>query len=116
MPMLDEKVKQEVKKILENMVKPITIKLFTQEMECGYCKETHDLLNDVASLNAKISLQIHDFAKDTEAVAKYGIEQRSRNIRGRQCPGNGPGDGGCCKHQAGSVVDAPHECVDFRTT
>jgi glutaredoxin-like protein len=75
MPMLDDKVKQEVKKILENMVKPITVKLFTQEMECGYCKETHDLLIDVASLNAKISLQIHDFAKDTEAVAKYGIEQ-----------------------------------------
>ena len=75
MPMLDEKVKQDVQKILVNMVKPITIKLFTQEMECGYCKETHELMNDLASINDKIKLEVYDFAKDTDEVNKYGIEQ-----------------------------------------
>lgn len=73
--MLDDKVKQEVSKILTNMVKPVTLKLFTQGMECGYCKETHELLNDLVSLTEKIKLEVYDFEKDTEEVKKHNIEQ-----------------------------------------
>lgn len=73
--MLNDNIKQEVSKILENMSKPITVKLFTQGMECGYCKETHELLNDLISVSDKLKLEVYDFEKDTEAVKEYGIEQ-----------------------------------------
>lgn len=73
--MLDDKIKQEVTKILSSMVNPITVKLFTQGMECGYCKETHELLNDLVSTNDKIKLEIYDFEKDTEEVSKHQIEE-----------------------------------------
>ncbi len=75
MPILDEKIKQEVTKILANMVKPITIKLFTQGMECGYCKETHELLNEIVATNDKLKLQVLDLEKDTEEVKKHNIEE-----------------------------------------
>jgi glutaredoxin-like protein len=73
--MLNENIKQEVSKMLVHMVKPITLKLFTQGMECGYCKETHELLNDLISISDKLKLEVYDFEKDTEEVKKYGIEQ-----------------------------------------
>ena len=88
--MLDEKIKQEVSKILANMTKPVTIKLFSQEMECGYCKETHELLNDLITTTDKLKLEVYDFVKDTAEVEKYGIEQipamvvedeKDRNLR-----------------------------------
>lgn len=59
MPILDEKTRMEVQKILSNMVKPVRLKLWTQPMECMACKQTHELLNEVVSLNDKLSLEIH---------------------------------------------------------
>jgi glutaredoxin-like protein len=73
--MLNENIKQEVSKMLVNMVKPVTLKLFTQGMECGYCKETHELLNDLITISDKLKLEVYDFEKDSEEVKKYGIEQ-----------------------------------------
>lgn len=73
--MLDDKIKQEVSKILATMNQPVTVELFTQEMECGYCKETHELLNDLVSVTDKIKLDVHSFEKDTVEVEKYRIEQ-----------------------------------------
>lgn len=75
MPILDDKIKQEVTKILSSMVKPITIKLFTQGMECGYCKETHELLNEIITTNDKLKLLILDLEKDVEEVKKHNIEE-----------------------------------------
>jgi glutaredoxin-like protein len=74
-PMLDDNIKQEVTKILANMVKPVTVKLFTQGMECGYCKETHELLNDLVSTTDKIKLEVLDFEKDQPEVLKYSISE-----------------------------------------
>jgi glutaredoxin-like protein len=73
--MLDDKIKQEVTKILANMVKPVTLKLFTQGMECGYCKETHELLNELLTTTDKLKLEVLDFEKDEAEAKKYGIEE-----------------------------------------
>ena len=73
--MLDDKIKQEVTKIMANMVKPVTLKLFTQGMECGYCKETHELLNELLTTTDKLKLEILDFEKDEAEAQKYGIEE-----------------------------------------
>jgi glutaredoxin-like protein len=73
--MLDDKIKQEVSKILANMVKPITLKLFTQGMECGYCKETHELLDELVSINNKLKLEVYNLEADAAEVKKYGITE-----------------------------------------
>lgn len=75
MPMLDDKVLKEVKNQLANMTGVVHLKLFTQPMECQYCKETHQLLEELATANPLLKLEVHLFDSDAEAVAKYGIEQ-----------------------------------------
>jgi glutaredoxin-like protein len=73
MPILDDKVMQEVTKALANMKNTVTLKLFTQSFECGYCKETHQLLEELTSANKLLKLEVFQFETDTEIVEKLGI-------------------------------------------
>lgn len=75
MPMLDDKVLKEVKNQLANMTGVVQLKLFTQPMECQYCKETHQMLEELCTVNPLLKLEVHLFDSDAEAVQKYGIEQ-----------------------------------------
>jgi glutaredoxin-like protein len=63
---------------------PVQIVYFTQHQstlivpavqECMYCKETRELLEEVASLSDKIELKVYDFVGDKEKVAEYGVDK-----------------------------------------
>lgn len=75
MSILDEKVTKEVKKRLANLQHPLKIINFTQEFECQFCKETRELLADVAALSDKISFEVYDFMKDQETAKKFNIDK-----------------------------------------
>lgn len=75
MPILDDKVIKEVKKALDSMQKPVTLMFFTQPFECAYCKDTHQLLEEMCAVNDKLSLQVHQFDSDKAAVETYGIDK-----------------------------------------
>lgn len=49
--------------------------MFTQEFECGYCKETRQIAEEVAALNDLVSVQVHDFVADKELAEAYGIDK-----------------------------------------
>jgi len=75
MAYLTEKDQQFVKNMFENLDKPIKIIMFTQELECQYCRETKQILEEVSSLSEKIDLQVYNFQIDKEMVKKYGIDK-----------------------------------------
>jgi len=75
MPMLDEKVISEVKRALANMTGAVTLRLYTQAFECGYCKETHQLLEELAAANPLIKLELKRFEADTDDVRRDGIDK-----------------------------------------
>lgn len=75
MPILDDKVIKEVAKALENMQKPVTLKFFTQPFECGYCKDTHQLLEEMVAVNPLLKLEVYQFDTDKEAVDAFGIDK-----------------------------------------
>ena len=75
MPMLDDKVMTEVKKALSAMRNPVTLRLYTQAFECGYCKETHNLLVELLQANPLLKLEVKQFEKDTDDAQKDGIDK-----------------------------------------
>jgi len=73
-------IKKEQQKQLKEIFKKISnnVKLifFTQEMECPFCKDTRELLQDLSSLSdGKILLEIYDFVNDKDKVDKYKIDK-----------------------------------------
>lgn len=75
MPMLDDKVIKELTESFKGLQSDVVIKYFTQEMECQFCKETRELLQELDKISARIKLEIFDFVKDKSEAQKYGIDR-----------------------------------------
>ena len=59
----------------ENLVDPVRIVMFTQEIECRFCSDTKQLVQELANLSDKISVEVYDFVSDSEKAKEYGIEK-----------------------------------------
>jgi len=75
MPMLDEKVMTEVRKALSAMRDPVVLRLYTQAFECGYCKETHNLMEELVQANPLLKLEVKQFETDIDDVSRDGIDK-----------------------------------------
>jgi glutaredoxin-like protein len=75
MALIPEKDQRQLKKIFQSLVNNVRIVSFTQELECEHCKMNTDLLKEVTSLSEKISLEVHDFVKESDLAKKYGIDK-----------------------------------------
>jgi len=77
MGLIPEEHKVHIKENLqENMRDSVRLVVFTQEMECQFCKETRELVQEVASLvPEKIKVEIYDFVKDTDKAKEYGVDK-----------------------------------------
>jgi glutaredoxin-like protein len=76
MGILPESQKARLKHDLAKMlVNPVTVTVFTQEIECDYCKETRELAEELRSLSDKIKIQILDLVKDQEKAVEYQVDK-----------------------------------------
>ena len=80
MPLLNDKIRGQVSKILEDMTGSVKLVLFTQSsgaLECETCGETRGLLEEITTLapTGKLSVEIHDFVADVAAVESYQVDK-----------------------------------------
>ncbi|MEM3606523.1 MAG: thioredoxin family protein [Candidatus Bathyarchaeia archaeon] len=75
MPLLNEHVKNHLIKEFNELKERVKLIVFTQEFECEYCEETRKLIEELASLSDKLSIEVYDFVKDKEKVKKYNIDK-----------------------------------------
>ncbi|HEX2986634.1 MAG TPA: thioredoxin family protein [Chloroflexota bacterium] len=70
----------------KELTAPVKIVYFTQPSSnlllpggatsgCEYCEDTQGLLEEVASLSDKITLEVHDFATDKALAEQYGVNK-----------------------------------------
>ena len=65
----------EIRERLAGMVEPVKLVHFTQELNLEYGRETKMLLEEVAALSDKLTLDVHNFLIDKEQVAEYGVDK-----------------------------------------
>jgi glutaredoxin-like protein len=75
MAFLNERDREEVRRRLEDLAGPVRLVFFTQELECPTCRDTHQLLQEVAALSDKVKLETRNFAVDREEAERYGIHR-----------------------------------------
>lgn len=75
MPLLTEQNRQQVQKILQQLVHPVTIHYFTQEFECEPCQVTHELLREVTALSDKLTLRVYEFKNEQETAKRFGVDK-----------------------------------------
>jgi len=75
MEFIQDRDKPAIKEKLSAMRSEVTLRYFTQEIECDFCRETRQLLEELSVLDDKIKLEVFDFKNNPAEVEKYGIDK-----------------------------------------
>ena len=54
---------------------PVKIVMFTQEIECRFCSDTRELVEELATLSDKITVEVYDFMADADKAKELKIEK-----------------------------------------
>ncbi len=65
----------EIRRRFEELVDPVKLVHFTQTLNVEYGREAQQLLEELAALSEKISLEVYNFLLEREKVAEYGIDK-----------------------------------------
>jgi len=63
------------KHFAEKLMEPVTLVMATQEHECQFCKETREMVEELAGLSDKIHAEVYDFVADKAELDSYGINK-----------------------------------------
>jgi glutaredoxin-like protein len=72
---IDEKLSKEIAKQLSVINKEVKLILFTQEIECMYCRETRTLLEELAQTSDKLKLEVYNFVIDKDKAEQFGVDK-----------------------------------------
>ncbi|CAG0956905.1 MAG: thioredoxin family protein [Candidatus Methanoperedens sp.] len=72
---LQESDKEAIQKRFVELADDVELIVFSQELECQFCKETREMVLDLGTLSKKIKVKIFDFVKDSDEVLKYNIKK-----------------------------------------
>jgi glutaredoxin-like protein len=79
MPLLNDNIQKQVRQALAEMKAPVKLVVFTQgedgALECEMCSDNRQLIQEVAALSDKLSVEVYDFVKDTGVASQYGVDK-----------------------------------------
>ncbi len=75
MPLMDDKTRNDVREMLKELTGPVKLVMFTQTFECDYCKETRELVEEVAELSDQITVEVFNFVTDKAVADTYQIDK-----------------------------------------
>ncbi len=58
-----------------NLVNPVKLLMFTQSIECQFCGETRQIVEEIAALSDKITVEIYNFVTDKAVADLYGVDK-----------------------------------------
>ncbi|MCS7258343.1 MAG: thioredoxin family protein [candidate division WOR-3 bacterium] len=68
---IEQKLKEN---FIKNLKEPVKLIVFTQELECQYCRENRILAEELSKLSPLINLEVYNFLTDKEKVSEYQVE------------------------------------------
>jgi len=72
---LQDSDKEIIRKKFVGLASEVKLIVFTQELECNFCKETRELALELGTLSSKIKVNIYDLVKDGDEVLEYRIKK-----------------------------------------
>jgi glutaredoxin-like protein len=75
MPLMDQDTQNQVRDLLAEVKSPVTLRMFSQEFECGYCKETRQILEEIADLSDLVTVEVSDLVADKALADSMGVDK-----------------------------------------
>jgi len=58
-----------------HLVDPVKLVMFTQTIECQFCAETRQIVEEVAALSDRITAEIYNLVTDKAVADRYGVDK-----------------------------------------
>jgi glutaredoxin-like protein len=76
MPLISDKDAQFLREEFKTkLVNPVKLLMVTQTIECQYCAETRQIVEEIAGLSDQVSVEIINFVTDKAMADLYGIDK-----------------------------------------
>jgi glutaredoxin-like protein len=75
MALLKDSDKDAIKEQFAQLTGEVKLINFTQELECQYCRETNQIVREVAGLSDKITVETYNFVSDKKMADKFNIDK-----------------------------------------
>lgn len=75
MPFLADPDRQHVQEELAGLSRAVRLVFFTQTFGCDYCPDTKRLLDEIASLSDRVTVEERNLVLDTQDAAAYAIDR-----------------------------------------
>lgn len=75
MSLLTDEIKAQVKESLADLSSKVRLIVFTQTLECMFCRETRELIEDVAALSDMIEAEVYNFVVDADKAKAFKIDK-----------------------------------------
>lgn len=81
MAILNEPIQGQIRKAFENLHEPVKLIMFTQandgasSIECEMCADRRGLIEEVAALSDKISVEVLDFVADQAIAEQFKVDK-----------------------------------------
>jgi glutaredoxin-like protein len=75
MGLIPDETITEIRERFKELVNPVKLVHFTQELNLQYGREAVELLKEIAALSDKLSFESYNFLLDKEKVAEYGVDK-----------------------------------------
>jgi glutaredoxin-like protein len=76
MSLIPDEHREHIKnELAENLVNPVRLIMFTQQLECQLCAQTKQLVTEIAGLSDKVQAEVRDFVADAELAKQFGVDK-----------------------------------------
>ncbi len=75
MALINDKDKKQLQGEFEKLVRSVKLILFVDDENCTYCSETKQLLEEIASLSPKLTLETYHLQRDQAKAAEFRIDK-----------------------------------------
>ena len=79
MALLNEAIQKQVRQVFNQIKYPVRLLVFTQgeggALECQMCQDNRQLVEEVAALSDKVSVEIYDFVGDAKIAKQHGVDK-----------------------------------------
>jgi len=75
MALFKPEVAEKVRLLLDQLPSAARLVVFTQELECSHCLQNRQLMEELAGLSGRLSLEVRNFLLESEAVQRYGVDK-----------------------------------------
>jgi len=73
--LLNDDVATQVQNVFEGLQQPVEVLFFGKKMDCDYCDDTRQLVEEVTALSDKLSLSIYDIDEDAALASQYKVDK-----------------------------------------